>query len=190
MLFWGRLLEYVVISFFDGQEEICLKNKKEVLIGIVVVVALSIGIGFVFLHSNQANQDERFVADLMEQLDLNNETSIENTDETGIILENTTFLDDFKKIYQPQITIKVAELKDDQATLNITTPDLYSILKTAGDKNSIIQNLQLSDITKVNNKVIVEYEKTKEGYYIIESEELINAIYGNAINYFKELGLA
>lgn len=168
-----------------------MKKKKEVLIGIVVVVvALSIGIGFVFLHSNQANQDERFVADLMKQLDLDNETSIENTDETGIILENTTFLDDFKKFYQPQITIKVAELKDDQATLNITTPDLYSILKTAGDENSIIQNLQLSDITKVKNKVIVKYEKTKEGYYIIESEELINAIYGNAINYFKELGLA
>lgn len=162
-----------------------MKKKQKVLIGLLIVTVLSIGITSFFMHSNE---DEELVSALMEQFDLTSEINTESEDETGIILEGSTFLDDFQTIYGQLVTVNVTEMKDDHAVLNITAPDLYSVLKITGDEQLILQNLQSKDVSRVTNEVAVNYEKTEEGYYIEESKELINAIYGNAINYFEELG--
>ena len=167
-----------------------IKNKKIFIIIISFVVLAFIMGGYFVLNSKE--KQEVFTDSVYEQLGLNlkKQTTNEENEETGIVLNDyNDFLNEFQISYEKKIHIDVLKMDKEQATLSITTPDMYSILETSEDANKILEMIDSENCPMVTNEIKTKYEMIDGKYHIEENEELIYSIYGGMEKYFEEKGL-
>lgn len=159
------------------------KTKKGIFLLIIILITASF-----FYYSSQ--KKESITAAVMNQMELKQTNEEKNNDvdsDTGIFLEGSDFIVDFQTIYSEKIQIEVKNQTAKQVTLSVTAPDLYTILKQNGDEQKILEILNSNECPTTKNDVKVNYTKEDGKYQIEENEELVNAVYGNALKYFEEM---
>lgn len=164
-------------------------KKKKIYVFLIVFVVICIISGYFFWSSAQSKD---LLADsVYEQLDLRTGEGIENQakEETGIVLNDSNFINDFQMDYEKKVQIEVTKYNEEQANLSITVPDMYSILKHSEDEQKILQIINSENCPLITNKIKINYEKKNGKYQVKENEELIYAIFGGMDKYFEEKGL-
>lgn len=165
-----------------------IKNKRKYVILIVFVVICIIS-GYFFWSSNQSK--DLLAESVYEQLDLRTDEEIENQEkeETGIVLNDSNFINDFQMDYGKKIQIEVTKLNEEQANLSITVPDMYSILKHSDDEQKILQIINSENCPLITNEIKINYEKKDGAYQVEVNEALIYAVFGDIEKYFEEKNL-
>lgn len=159
------------------------KTKKGIIILIIILIIAS----FFYISSQKKESITTAVMDQMELKQTNEEKNNDADSDTGIFLEGSDFIVDFQTIYSEKIQIEVKNQTAKQVTLSVTAPDLYTILKQNGDEQKILEILNSNECPTTKNDVKVNYTKEDGKYQIEENEELVNAVYGNALKYFEEM---